>query len=123
MLVPNSKLVNQSVINWTHNDNIVRFHVEVGVAYGSDTALVKQLLLEAAKCVDDVLDMPETFVRLNDFGESALIFTVYFFSIRVMTAENVRSDVRFEIDRLFRANNINIPFPQRVIHSAFDTKA
>lgn len=123
MLVPNSKLVNQAVINWTHNDNIVRFHVEVGVAYGSDTALVKQLLLEAAKCVDDVLDTPASFVRLNDFGESALIFTVYFFSTRVMTAENVRSDVRFEIERLFRANNINIPFPQRVIYNTPNPKA
>lgn len=123
MLVPNSKLVNQAVTNWTHYDNIVRFQVEVGVAYGSDTTLVKQLLLQAANSVEDVLEKPASFVRLNDFGDNALIFTLYFFSTQVMTAENVRSDVRFEIDRLFRANHINIPYPQRVLHTYSDNKS
>jgi small-conductance mechanosensitive channel len=122
MLVPNSKLVNQAVINWTHYDNIVRFHVEISVSYGSDPTLVKQLLLQAADSVHDVMDKPESFVRLNDFGENGLIFTLYFFSTQVMAADNVRSDVRFEIERLFRLNHINIPFPQRVLHTYNDER-
>ncbi|MFZ1560881.1 MAG: mechanosensitive ion channel domain-containing protein [Saprospiraceae bacterium] len=113
MLVPNSKLVNQSVINWTHYDNIVRFDVGIAVAYGTDTSLVSELLLKAANTVDDVLKTPEPFVRLNDFGDNGLVFSLYFFSNQVMVAENIKSAVRFEIEKLFRINQINIPFPQR----------
>lgn len=113
MLVPNSKLVNQSVINWTHYDNIVRFDIGIAVAYGTDTSLVSELLLKAANTVDDVLKTPESFVRLNDFGDNGLVFNLYFFSNQVMVAENIKSAVRFEIEKLFRINNINIPFPQR----------
>ena len=113
MLVPNSKLVNQAVINWTHYDNIVRFDVSVAVAYGTDTSLVTKLLLEASDSVQDVLKKPEAFVRLNDFGDNGLVFSLYFFTNYVMTAENVKSAVRFEIEKLFRANLIVIPFPQR----------
>ena len=113
MLVPNSKLVNQAVINWTHYDNIVRFDVSVAVAYGTDTSLVTKLLLEASDSVQDVLKMPEAFVRLNDFGDNGLVFSLYFFTNHVMTADNVKSSVRFEIEKLFRANLIVIPFPQR----------
>ncbi len=113
MLVPNSKLVNQAVVNWTHYDNIVRFQVDVSVAYGSNTDTVKQLLLQASRSVPDVLDKPEPFVRLNQFGDNGLDFSLYFFSVQVMTADNIRSDVRFEIEKLFRENMIQIPYPQR----------
>ncbi len=113
MLVPNSKLVNESVINWTHFDNIVRFQIDIGVAYGSDTTLVKNLLLESTKTNPHILTEPAPFVRLNDFGDNALSMTLYFFSTYVMRAEDVKSGVRFEIDNLFRANNVTIPFPQR----------
>jgi len=60
-----------------------------------------------------VLKTPESFVRLNDFGDNGLVFNLYFFSNQVMVAENIKSAVRFEIEKLFRINNINIPFPQR----------
>jgi len=113
MLVPNSKLINESVINWTHFDNIVRFSINVGVAYGSDTNLVKKLLLESAHNVDYVLEYPSVFVRFNDFGDSSLHFTLYFFTDHIMPAENIKSALRFKVDQLFRDNNISIPFPQR----------
>mgnify|MGYP000060584550 FL=1 len=115
MLVPNSKLVNQAVVNWTHYDDIVRFSVNVGVAYGTPSDVVKKLLLEAASTVPEVLEKPEAFVRLNEFGESSLNFTLYFFTKQVMMAENVKSDVRCAIDRLFIENQIVIPFPQREV--------
>jgi len=121
MLVPNSKLVNQAVINWTHYDNVVRFQVDVLVAYGTNTVLVRDLLLQAAAKVPEVLEKPISFVRLNDFGDNGLLFSLYFFSTHVMLAENVRSDVRFEIDLLFRSHNIIIPFPQRDMRIIADT--
>lgn len=115
MLIPNSKLVNQSVVNWTHSDNVVRFEVSMIVPYGSDTSLIKELLLKSLQNNNEVLSKPAPFVRLNDFGDNGLYFSLYFFSTQVMWAEDVRSHVRFEIDRIFRDNNIIIPIPQREI--------
>lgn len=113
MLIPNSKLVNQSVVNWTHSGNVVRFEVSMIVPYGSDTSLIKELLLKSLQNNNEILSKPVPFVRLNDFGDNGLYFSLYFFSTQVMWAEDVRSHVRFEIDRIFRENNIIIPYPQR----------
>ena len=118
MLVPNSKLVNQSVINWTHSDNVVRFEVQISVPYGTDTILVRELLLKSLDVNHEVLDKPTPFVRLSDFGDNGLSFCLFFFSTQGLWAEDVRSNVRFEIDRLFRENNINLPFSQREIRIA-----
>lgn len=115
MVVPNHYLVNEKVINWTHFDNNIRFAVDVGVAYGSDTALVKELLKKSVEGIDAVLAWPKPFVRFNNFGDSSLDFSLYFFSREYMTIEDVRSDIRLNIDALFRENNITIPFPQREI--------
>jgi small-conductance mechanosensitive channel len=115
MLVPNSKLVNQSVTNWTHYDNIVRFQVDISFAYGSDTDNIKSLLLEAASRVERVMDTPAPFVRLNDFGSHGLHFTLYFFSTYVMMAEDLRSAVRLEIEKMVREQKLVIPFPQQDI--------
>ena len=115
MVVPNHLLVNEKVINWTHFDNNIRFDIDVGVAYGSDTALVKSLLVKAVENIPQVLDKPKPFVRFNSFGNSSLDFTLYFFSKEYMLIEDVRSEVRLEVDRLFRENNVSIPFPQREV--------
>ncbi|MEM9547578.1 MAG: mechanosensitive ion channel domain-containing protein [Bacteroidota bacterium] len=122
IIVPNSKLVNDSVKNWTHFVESVRFDISVGVAYGSDTNLVKKLLLTAANEHHQVLDYPVPFVRFNEFGDSALNFTVYFFSKRYLIIEDIKSDLRFRIDELFRENEISIPFPQRDIWVRGDGK-
>jgi small-conductance mechanosensitive channel len=113
MVVPNSKLVNDNVINWSHFSNRVRFDVTVGVAYGSDTELVKDIMVNVVKEHKDVLKYPAPFVRFVDFGDSSLNFTVYFFSRNFMFIEDVKSDIRFKIDAEFRANGVTIPFPQR----------
>ncbi len=114
-IVPNSRLVNNSVQNWTHFSPDVRFSIKVGVAYGSDTQRVKEILLQVADEHRFVNRFPEPFVRFQDFGDSALIFELYFYSRKYLNNQDVMSDLRFEIDRLFRENNINIPFPQRDI--------
>lgn len=116
LIIPNHLYLENSLYNWTQNGTTTREVVEVGVAYGSDVQLVKKLLLQAAKSQKDVLDVPEPSVLFSDFGESALNFRVAFtindsFNVRVP-----QSDIRFEIDRLFREHNVSIPFPQRDIH-------
>lgn len=113
VLVPNSNLVHQNIINWTHLDDKVRFHVNVGVAYGSDTAMVKKILLDVASNNPYIIKYPAPFVRFNDFQDSALSFTVFFFSRNFIVIEDIKSDMRFQIDKLFRENKISIPFPQQ----------
>jgi small-conductance mechanosensitive channel len=115
VVVPNSKLVTDNVINWSHLDEKVRFKINVGVAYGSDTKLVKNILLSVATEHPEIVEHPNPFVRFIDFGNSSLDFELYFFSRNFMRIEDVRSDLRFEIDNAFRENKVEIPFPQRVV--------
>lgn len=114
-IVPNSKLVNDNVQNWSHFVDHGRFHVNVGVAYGSDTSQVKKLLLEAVNDHHLILDYPVPFVRFGDFADSSLNFSVFFFTDRFLIVEDIKSDIRFNIDKAFRANKVSIPFPQRDI--------
>jgi small-conductance mechanosensitive channel len=112
VVVPNSKFMSENVINWSHEDVKVRFFVKVGVAYGSDLPLVRELLIRAAKGHPQVMRSPEPFVRLCDFGSSSIDMELFFWSNNGFRVENVKSDIRFEIDRLFRENKVTIPFPQ-----------
>lgn len=113
VIVPNSKLVTDTVINWSHQDDKVRFILEVGVAYGSDTELVKKILVQVAKDNIYILGKPFPSVRFINFGESSLDFHLLVWSRNFIVIEDIKSDLRFEIDRLFRENNVAIPFPQR----------
>lgn len=115
ILIPNSKLVVEKVINWSHNDSPTRFNIQVGVAYGSDLSLVARLLLEAAQSHPKVLADPPVSVQFRDFGDSALVFDLLFFSEEFFRAEVVKSDIRLKIDQFFRQNGVSIPFPQRDI--------
>ena len=115
LLLPNHKLVNEKVINWNHNNNKVRFEINVGVAYGSDTSIVKKLLLASVTNNPYVIEFPSPFVRFQNFGDSSLDFSLYFFTRNLIIIEDIKSDIRLEIDKLFRAHKIEIPFPQRVI--------
>jgi small-conductance mechanosensitive channel len=113
VIVPNSRLIVQQFTNWSHNDNKARFYITVGVAYGSDTELVKSLLLNVARSNAFVLRHPPPFVRFVDFGNSSLDFQLHFWSHEFITIEDIKSDIRFEVDRAFRENKVTIPFPQR----------
>jgi len=115
VVVPNSKLVTDNVINWSHLDEKVRFKIGVGVAYGSDTKLVKKVLLKVAEDHPSVNEIPNPFVRFTNFGDSSLDFELHFYSRNFIRIEDVKSDLRFEIDNAFRENDVEIPFPQRVV--------
>ena len=115
VVVPNSKLVTQNVVNWSHEDSKVRFSVTVPVPYATDTGTVKEILLTIAKQNTYVLDSPAPFVRMIDFADSALVFELHFWSRSFLIIEDVKSDLRLTVnDKLIDAG-IHIPFPQRDI--------
>ena len=116
LIVPNSKFLDSNVINWSHIQKRTRFYVQVGVAYGSDVELVEKVLLESTNNHKDISKTPKPFVRFYDFGSSSLDFQVYFWTDKSFEVENIKSDLRFEIDKQFRKNKIQIPFPQRDVH-------
>ena len=114
IIVPNSKITVDNVINLSHGNDKVRHSVTVGVAYGSDLQLVKKVLLECASRHSKVL--PGAFVRLVEFNNSSIDFELLFWSDEYMQIEDVRSDLRFMIDNGFRKYNITIPFPQQDLY-------
>src|SRR6056300_1859205 len=115
IIVPNSKLTNEIVVNLTHSEETTRFSINVSVAFGSDTHHVAKLLKQVA------LDHPESepgqepLVILKEFGDSALIFELNFYTRNLFHVEKIKSELRFEIDREFRDHKIIIPFPQRTV--------
>jgi small-conductance mechanosensitive channel len=116
LVIPNHKYLSSILYNWTENGILTRENVTVGVAYGSDIVLVKALLLKVAKNHPLVLENPEPLVLFTDFGDSALSFKLIFTLNNSFEAAVPKSDIRFEIDRVFRENKISIPFPQRDVH-------
>ncbi|TKB45414.1 mechanosensitive ion channel [Thalassotalea mangrovi] len=118
LLIPNSKLLENTVVNWTLRDRLVRGTVRIGVAYGSDCQQVSQLMLDASKAQANVLQTPEPAVFFQDFGDNALIFEVFFWINSTVDGglRAVSSEIRYEIDRQFNQAGIVIAFPQRDIH-------
>lgn len=121
IIVPNHKFIVDNIINWSHNAIATRFKVNVGVAYGSDVELVRNILVDCARSHKDCItkdDMKsyQPFARFVEFGESSLNFELYFWSDNIFYIENTRSDLRFMIDKRFREQGVTIPFPQRDIH-------
>jgi small-conductance mechanosensitive channel len=115
LIIPNSEFVSSKVTNWTFKDLRLRRNIDVGVAYGSDTELTRDALLEIAGNHPKVLKYPKPDVLFMDFGDSSLVFR-----LRVWTTLDpclqAETDIRFEIERLFRERNIEIAFPQRDVH-------
>lgn len=116
LVIPNHLYLTNSLFNWTQNNPNTREFVQVGVAYGSDVQLVKKLLIQAANKQSAVIEPEETSILFSDFGDSSLTFKVIFTIEDSFNANGVKSDVRFEIEKLFREHNITIPFPQRNVH-------
>jgi len=112
VIVPNSNLISGVVKNWVRGDRSGRVSVEVGVDYNSSPEQVRDILLACAKKHPDVSDTPEPIVLFTAFADSALNFELRCFVNDVSKLGNVRSDLRFEIFERFKAENINIPFPQ-----------
>jgi small-conductance mechanosensitive channel len=123
LLVPNSQLLERTVINWTLVDQEIRTIVRVGVEYGSPVKLVAELILQAVTEQAQVKAQPPPSVIFEDFGDNSLVFDAYFWCD--VTGEKllrtIRSDIRFRICELFAENEIVVAFPQRDVH--LDAKA
>ncbi len=118
MLIPNSHLLENMVVNWTLVDRLARGNVRVGVAYGSPVKLVSRLIHQAAVEHELVLDDPDPLVIFEDFGDNALIFDLFFWinTVGERDLRVIRSDLRFRIEELFNEHGIVIAFPQRDVH-------
>lgn len=113
IIVPNSKFVTEPVINCTRPTNRIRIRIEVGVAYGTDTALARETLLAVASRHERVLAEPPAEVRLEKFGDSSLDLALLVWIESAWSDLRIASDLRFAIDDAFRKQAITIPFPQR----------
>jgi small-conductance mechanosensitive channel len=118
ILVPNSSFLEKNIINWTLSDKEVRAQVTVGVIYGSPVREAERIMIQVADEHKRVKKIPKPFVLFNDFGDNALIFDLYFWISmnRIMDRRVIESDIRFNIDELFREAGIVIAFPQRDVH-------
>ncbi|HEV2799591.1 MAG TPA: mechanosensitive ion channel domain-containing protein [Pyrinomonadaceae bacterium] len=113
VIVPNSKLVNDNLVNWSYADRRSRISVPVGVAYNSDVDLVSDTLLRASEGITHVLPEPKPSVQFLGFGESSLDFRLLVWTDRPRRHPQIKSDINYRIWRLFKEANIEIPFPQR----------
>ncbi len=118
LLIPNSKLLEETVVNWTLVDKLLRCIVRVGIQYGADIENAQSILDQTARDHPFVLDEPSPQVIFEDFGDSALIFDLYFWvnSAGEKSARQIRSDIRFAINSAFKQAGIVIAFPQRDVH-------
>jgi small-conductance mechanosensitive channel len=116
IIVPNADLVAQKVTNWTFSSKIVRVNLPVGVAYGSPLEKVLGVLNRAAREHPDVFSYPEPNTIFEEFGNSSINFRLRFWVHTIDDRMKIRSEVAVIVDRLFREEGIEIPFPQRDLH-------
>lgn len=117
VIVPNSEFINQKVINWSHNDRNIRFHVPVGVSYKEDPARIKEILLEVAEANPDVLKRPAPEVLFVEYGDSSINFDLMIWTSTYINRPKVlMSQLYYVIFEKFKEHNIEIPFPQRDLH-------
>jgi len=122
VLIPNSLITTNKVINWSNQSKKTLFKIKVGVAHGSDVDLVLKILKESAIEHPKVVNKKLTEGRFIDFGNSSLDFELLFFSENIFRIERVKSDIRRNINKKFIENNIIIPFPQMDLHFKNDMK-
>lgn len=116
IIIPNSLITTNKVINWSHQAEITRFRINVGVAYASDVDLVIKILEESALEHSEITNPKFTEARLVGFGSSSLDFQVLFYSENIFGIDKIKSDIRRIINKKFANHNIIISFPQLDVH-------
>lgn len=116
VIIPNATLISSSLVNLTHGNNWQRQTVSVGVSYDSDAEQVTRILLDCAKSCKKVAKVPAPYVIFKEFGSSSLDFELRFYVSNIWDGWSAGSDVRYEILSRFRDENINIAYPQIVVH-------
>ena len=116
LIIPNHKYLTSTLFNWTENGTVLRGSVSVGVSYGSDVELVKKILLDIADTHPHLMKNPSPHVIFKNFGDSSLDFQLIFTYNNGFRVNLIESDIRFLLHKSFKEHNIEIPFPQRVVH-------
>ncbi|MGY8988882.1 MAG: mechanosensitive ion channel family protein [Flavobacteriales bacterium] len=116
IILPNSLITTNKVINWSHQTKKTRFDIKVGVAYGSDVDLIISILKESASEYLNNEGTSNINVQFLDFGSSSLNFMLLFYSKDIFRIETIKSDIRKVINRKFIKNKITIPYPQIDLH-------
>ena len=119
LIVPNRKFTNDNIINWSHRSLSTRFQIQVGVSYDSDELLVKKLLLQVAVEHPEVIKNSisnNPYVRIESFGDNGINFELLFWSKAIFQINDIKSELRFSIRKIFKENGIRIPYPQRDLH-------
>jgi len=117
IIVPNSTLVTEQVVNWSHSDWKVRFKIPVQVAYGTDVRLAEKLLLDVAEADPDILHDPAPSVRFMEFCDSGVKLELRAWSTSLIRKRGLLlSNLNFAIYDKFAEKGVEIPFPQRVVH-------
>lgn len=113
VIVPNNRFIEKNVVNWSYRDPESRIHIPVNVAYGSDTVLVTEALLSAARMEPRVLSSPPPKVWFKRFGENALEFELLVWINQPQEFEPIKSSLNFLIEQELQQRRLEIPFPQR----------
>ncbi|GAA0878622.1 mechanosensitive ion channel [Algoriphagus jejuensis] len=117
IIVPNSQFIDNSVINWSHNERRIRFNIPVGVAYKENPEKIKKILLEVANANSGILKNPASDVLFGSYGDSSLNFNLRVWTSEYVNKPNVlKSELYYEIFKRFTEEDIEIPFPQRDLH-------
>ncbi len=116
LIVPNQKLITESLINWTLSEQATRVTFAVGIAYGSDAEKAHQIMMDVVKASPLVLDEPESSVFFTGFGESSLDFQVRVFVKDLANRLPLKHELHINLEKSLRENGIEIPFPQRDLH-------
>ncbi len=116
IIVPNSRFLEEEVINWSHETPLSRLHLPVGVAYNSDPQIVKAALLDVAGQHPLVADHPAPQVVFIRFGDSSLDFELLVWTNDPSKELPLKSELYFQIFDIFKQQHIQIPFPQRDLH-------
>jgi small-conductance mechanosensitive channel len=122
IIIPNSLITTNKVINWSHQTKKTRFRIDVGVSYGSDVDLVLKILEESALEHSDIFEKDLVEARLVNFGNSSLDFQILFFSKNIFRINKVKSDIRRIITKKFIQNKVTIPFPQMDVYIKSNAK-
>ena len=116
VVIPNGDLLNQHLVNWTLGNSKARFEINVGVAYGTNLEEVHRLVMDLLNSHNDILKYPPPFIIFKEFASSSIEMSIRFWVAEYSTGITVKSDLIVTIDKLFKENNIVIPFPQQDVY-------
>lgn len=120
VIVPNGQLIASKLVNWTMSDQLRRIEIKVGTKYGSEVENVMEVLLSCAKDHQQILVTPAPYVLFTDFGDSSLQFELRCWTSNYSAWVEIRSELCVSIDKSFKKEGIEIPFPQRDLHIISD---